>query len=93
MKIERIGNSTIRRRRGRTLYGSLLLTVSIRADGSVENVEMNRESGNRILDAAAVKIVEMPAPYRGFPAGHPARHRHPAHHAHVDLHEGRRAAQ
>ena len=83
-----------RKRRGRTkLYGSLILTVSIRADGSVENVEVNRKSGQRILDAAAVKIVEMAAPLRAVSRRHPARHRHPAHHAHVDVREGRRAAQ
>jgi protein TonB len=53
--------------RSRKLYGSLLLTVSIRADGSVETVEVSRSSGHRILDAAAVRIVEMSAPYAAFP--------------------------
>ena len=37
------------------------------ADGSVETVEVNRSSGHRILDAAAVRIVEMSAPYAAFP--------------------------
>ena len=68
MKVERIGNlnypEAARRNR---LYGSLILTVSIRADGSIENVEVNRKSGRRILDAAAVKIVEMAGPYAPFP--------------------------
>ena len=41
--------------------------MSIRADGSVENVEVNRSSGQRVLDAAAVKIVEMAAPFAPFP--------------------------
>jgi len=41
--------------------------VSIRADGSLEAVEVNKSSGSRILDAAAVKIVEMAAPYAAFP--------------------------
>jgi TonB family protein len=49
------------------LYGSLLLTVSIRNDGSIEGIEVNRGSGSRILDAAAVKIVEMSAPFAPFP--------------------------
>ena len=53
--------------REQRLYGSLLLTVSIRSDGSVESVEVNRGSGSRILDAAAVKIVEMSAPFAQFP--------------------------
>jgi protein TonB len=68
LKIERVGNLNYpEAARTQKLYGSLLLTVSIRADGSVENVEINRTSGNRILDAAAVKIVEMSGPFAAFP--------------------------
>ncbi len=68
MKVERIGNNNYpEAARRERLYGNLLLTVSIRADGSVEAVEVNRSSGHRILDAAAVKIVEMGAPYAPFP--------------------------
>ena len=67
-KIERIGNLNYpEAARSLKLYGSLLLTVSIRSDGSVENVEINRSSGQRVLDAAAVKIVEMSAPFAAFP--------------------------
>jgi protein TonB len=67
-KIERIGNLNYpEAARSLKLYGSLLLTVSIRSDGSVENVEINRSSGHRVLDAAAVKIVEMSAPFAAFP--------------------------
>jgi protein TonB len=68
LKIERIGNLNYpEAARQQKLYGSLLLTVSIRADGSVENVEINRTSGSRILDAAAVRIVEMSGPFAAFP--------------------------
>jgi protein TonB len=68
LKVERIGNMNYpEAARARKLYGSLLLTVSIRADGSVETVEVNRSSGHRILDAAAIRIVEMAAPYAAFP--------------------------
>ena len=67
-KIERIGNLNYpEAARSLQLYGSLLLTVSIRSDGSVENVEINRSSGQSVLDAAAVKIVEMSAPFAAFP--------------------------
>ena len=46
LKIERIGNLNYpEAARQQKLYGSLLLTVSIRADGSVENVEINRSVG------------------------------------------------
>jgi len=68
LKVERIGNLNYpAAAREQHLYGSLLLTVSIRSDGSVENIEVNRSSGSRILDAAAVKIVEMSAPFAQFP--------------------------
>jgi protein TonB len=67
-KIERVGNLTYpEAARTLQLYGNLLLTVSIRSDGSVENVEINRSSGQPILDAAAVKIVQMSAPFAAFP--------------------------
>ncbi len=49
------------------LYGSLLLSVSIRADGSVEKVGVQRSSGHKVLDEAAVRIVKMAAPYAPFP--------------------------
>lgn len=67
IKVERVGNLNYpeaARRQG--LYGSLVLTVSINADGSLESVEVYRSSGSKILDAAAMKIVEMAAPYPPF---------------------------
>jgi len=68
LKIERIGNQNYpEAARALKLYGKLLLTVSIRADGSIEAVQVNRSSGHRVLDAAAVKIVEMSAPFAPFP--------------------------
>ncbi|MCK9987028.1 MAG: periplasmic protein TonB [Azoarcus sp.] len=52
--------------RGR-LYGSLLLLVAIRADGSVERVEVQRSSGEPVLDEAAKRIVTLAAPFSSFP--------------------------
>ena len=67
-RVERMGNdhypAVARQNR---LYGSVVLTVSIRADGSVENVEVNHRSKHRQLDAAAMKIVKMAGPYAPFP--------------------------
>ena len=67
-KVERVGNVNYpeaARRQG--IYGSLKLTVSIYADGRIEAVEVDRSSGSKILDAAAVRIVELAAPYAAFP--------------------------
>ena len=67
-KVEQIGNLNYpEAARRQKVFGSLLLTVNIRADGSVESVEINKSSGQRILDAAARKIVRLAAPYAPFP--------------------------
>jgi len=68
LKVERIGNLNYpEAARVGKLYGSLLLTVGIRADGSLESVAVDRPSGQKILDVSATKIVEMAAPYAPFP--------------------------
>ncbi|HXU92672.1 MAG TPA: TonB family protein [Gallionella sp.] len=60
IKVERIGNLNYpEEARRRQLYGKLQLSVSIRADGSLESVEVSRSSGQRILDAAAERIVRI----------------------------------
>jgi protein TonB len=68
LKVERIGNLNYpEAARSQKLYGSLLLTTGIRADGSVESIVVERSSGKRILDAAATHIVQMGSPYAPFP--------------------------
>jgi len=52
--------------RGR-LYGSLRLTVSVRADGSVANVEIDQPSNHAVLNQAARRIVQLAAPFPPFP--------------------------
>ncbi len=67
-KVERIGNMNYPEvARRQKIYGKLQLTVSIRSDGSVENVEVDRSSGQRLLDASAIRIVKLAAPYAPFP--------------------------
>ena len=69
IKVERIGNMNYpAQARQQKIFGQLRMTVSIRADGSVESVEINKSSGQRLLDAAAVRIVKLAAPYAPFPA-------------------------
>jgi protein TonB len=68
-KVERVGNANYPAiARAQKLYGSLVLTVGIKADGRIETIEVDRGSGNKILDASALKIVELAAPYAPFPA-------------------------
>ena len=68
-KIERVGELNYPIEAGeKKIYGQLLLSVSIRADGSLEKVELSRSSGFAVLDEAAVRIVRLAAPYPPFPA-------------------------
>ena len=67
-KVERVGNLNYpEQARRQRIFGSLQLTVSIRSDGSVENIEVSRSSGQAVLDDAAKRIVSMAAPYAAFP--------------------------
>ncbi len=68
LKVERIGNLNYpSEAKTRRLYGSLQLTVAIKADGEVEAVEINRSSGHKVLDQAAIRIVRLAAPFDRFP--------------------------
>ena len=68
-RIETVGTQNYpQEARRQQLFGSLLLTVSIKADGSVEQVEVDRSSGHTILDSAARRIVELAGPFPPFPA-------------------------
>ena len=67
-KIERIGELNYpQAARDQRIYGSLVATVSIRANGSLEKVQIDRSSGHKVLDEATVRIVTMAAPYSAFP--------------------------
>ena len=68
LKVERVGNLNYpEEARQKKLYGTLRVTVNIRADGSLEKVEVDRSSGSKILDEAAMRIIKMGAPYAEFP--------------------------
>lgn len=68
IKLERIGNMNYpEEARQNKIYGKVMLTVSIRADGSVENIEVIRSSGQRVLDEAALRIVKFASPFDPFP--------------------------
>ena len=68
MKVEKVGNLNYpAAAKQQKLYGQLRLTVSIRADGSVESIEINQSSGQKVLDAAARRIVELAGPFSPLP--------------------------
>lgn len=67
-RIERVGTHNFpAEARQKGLYGTLLITVSIRADGTVEKVDIDRSSGHAILDKAARRVAQLAAPFAPFP--------------------------
>jgi len=68
LKVERVGTLNYPEEAKGKLYGALILSVTIKSDGTVDKVEINRTSGHRILDEAARRIVTMAGPYAPFPA-------------------------
>jgi protein TonB len=66
-KVERVGTLNYPAEARGKLYGNLRLTVTIRPDGNVESIELDRSSGLKVLDAAAFKIVRMATPFAAFP--------------------------
>lgn len=68
-KVERVGNLNYpAAAKVQKLYGQLQMTVSIRANGSIEEVRIQQSSGSGVLDEAAKRIVQMAAPFDAFPA-------------------------
>lgn len=66
VKVERIGNLNYPEAAKKDrLYGNLQLTVGIMANGKLESIEINRSSGNKVLDKAAINIVKL-AGQNGF---------------------------
>lgn len=67
-KVERVGNlnypSDLRRKK---LHGDLVLTVGIFQNGTVESIDVKRSSGIPEIDEAAIRIVQMAAPYSPLP--------------------------
>jgi protein TonB len=67
-KVERVGNLNYpEQAKRRNISGSLVLDVAINHDGAVKGVEILRSSGHKMLDDAAVRIVELAGPYAPLP--------------------------
>jgi protein TonB len=66
-KIERWGTVNYPAEARGRLYGNLRLTVTLRPDGTVAAVDLDRSSGLKVLDNAAFRIVRMASPFAPFP--------------------------
>lgn len=69
-KVERVGNLNYpEEARKRNISGQLILDVALNPDGKINQITIRRSSGHKILDDAAIRIVELAAPYAPFPKG------------------------
>jgi protein TonB len=67
-RIETLGNLNYpEEARINSIHGSLRMLVSIRPDGSVHEVDILKSSGHPTLDDAAIRIVQLAAPFQPFP--------------------------
>ncbi|WP_049622590.1 energy transducer TonB [Frateuria defendens] len=67
-RVERVGNLNYpEEARQRNLHGELELTVTLARDGSVKAIDVNRSSGQPLLDKAAMQIVRLAAPFPPIP--------------------------
>ena len=74
-KIEAYGSAFFPRANGRPLYGSLVIVVSVDAEGRIttnaqgkDGLSIGRSSGNPELDRQAIAIVRASAPFGPFPS-------------------------
>ena len=67
-RIETLGNLNYpEEARRKAIHGSLRMLVTLRPDGSVQEVDILKSSGHAMLDDAAIRIVQLAAPFQPFP--------------------------
>jgi len=67
-KVEQVGNANYPEELKGRIYGKLRLTAYVRADGTLEDIEVDRSSGSAVLDRAALRILRMAAPFPPLPS-------------------------
>ncbi len=64
-KIERIGNQNYpEKAKLENVFGNLTLKVSINPNGTINQIEIMKSSGSKVLDDAALRIVRLAAPFK-----------------------------
>ncbi len=68
-KVERLGTLNYPRdARQRRMSGNPVLAVTIRADGTLHDISVQRTSGHKEIDQAALTILKLASPFDPFPA-------------------------
>jgi protein TonB len=67
LKVERVGKLNFPdEARRQQLSGSLIMSVTIAADGSITDIDIRKPSEHKVLDDAAMRIVRLAAPFAPF---------------------------
>jgi protein TonB len=67
-RVEQIGNVNYpREARSKGIFGQVQLVVVLLANGRIKRIEVSKGSGSRLLDQAAVRSVQLAAPFNPFP--------------------------
>jgi protein TonB len=66
-RVEQIGTQHYPKGVGDKVYGTVQATITIRADGSIANLEINRPSDKALLNQAVRRIAQLAAPFATFP--------------------------
>jgi periplasmic protein TonB len=67
-RIESIGNRNYpERAKVQQIYGELRLMVALLPNGEVSEIKILKSSGQKLLDEAAIRIVQLAAPFDAFP--------------------------
>lgn len=67
-KVERIGNLNYPEAARGKFYGSLTVYIEISSAGELLRAEIQRSSGQKVLDEAALRILRLASPFGQFPA-------------------------
>ncbi len=66
-KVERVGNLNYPAEARGKLYGNLTIYIEISSEGELVRAEIQRSSGQKVLDEAALRILRLAAPFGRFP--------------------------
>ena len=66
-RVEAVGTAHYPDSAGGRLYGSLRMTVTLNADGSIANLTIDRPAASPALNQAARRIIQLAAPFDRFP--------------------------
>lgn len=66
-RIEAMGNQFYPEAARGKIRGALILTAGISKDGSIESSSIEKSSGSKVLDDAALRILRLSSPFEPFP--------------------------